>query len=874
MTNSPQSVDAWTNTDHWLNTTLVPFTSEGITSTTMKNHPLAYVLAYLSGHEKKDLCEEIKTLAGKLHSACAQHDVDWSSTKAFNDSIKQLQPSIADPIKQLRITLRERKTALPNASFAITLKTNAKGFGKRKDANIAAFTGVTQVDFDHVNIDDIDQAVTKLETHISTIAVFVSPSGDGIKVIARIPTLEVTDPESAAKYKEYHRKISFHMADFANLPESCVDTTINDLSRACFIPFHADCKVNPDAEVMDLDSLPDVQGTKVAAETLEKLGHLGGVTDERGAIGGGEGERQEGYRTVDEFRALILRYADITLSDPPQKSEKLPDGSTLMGWNVPCPAKHKTGDASKSMLFFNEGANLRFPAGYKCFSDDCEGHGYKWFATQYKIPGQSALDNAVTKFNVDHSFTMLGGEGAVIASRISPETMRIGAEDTSGRINTIEWKFPKVTDAKMLYANLKVDTMVKRGKKWDLEKKPLFDKWMEHPERKTHAQGIVCDPSGREYSETLNVFPGWGVAPKQGDWHLMQEHIRTIICAGDEKLYEWLLNWAAWPICNPYIYPSDIVGDHNMQTTVAPVLQGPEGCGKGTFVQWILSMYGPSGITIATPKQLLGDFSGHLIDKTMTFADEALFAGDPRIVDEMKGRITEDSILINAKFKTAFSIKTGMNYIMASNNDWVVNVTENNRRYCVLEVLGDRIKDDAYFEAIAKERRNGGVAAMMYDLIQRNPGWRSVVNFPVTAGTRNQQALSCSISDFWRHVATEERDVLQMLVPMCWDQSACVANDKGEYPAPEFDLSAWPLGVNRKNLYQTYEQFCKEFRAVPKGSPKVVKFRAFNEKCMAMFGDEMFPKEAIKINGQRYGRGAIFPSREKIQRATAEFLSK
>ena len=58
--------------------------------------------------------------------------------------------------------------------------------------------------------------------------------------------------------------------------------------------------------------------------------------------------------------------------------------------------------------------------------------------------------------------------------------------------------------------------------------------------------------------------------PVPGDWSLMKEHIRAVICAGNYDLFFWLLGWMA-----------NLVQHPGQPGEVAIVMRGPQGTGKG-----------------------------------------------------------------------------------------------------------------------------------------------------------------------------------------------------------------------------------------------------------------------------------------------------
>src|SRR5262249_22427320 len=60
--------------------------------------------------------------------------------------------------------------------------------------------------------------------------------------------------------------------------------------------------------------------------------------------------------------------------------------------------------------------------------------------------------------------------------------------------------------------------------------------WLTHPERQQYF-GLVFEPGGEPIIDgKLNLWTGWGVEPKRGDWSLMREHIFEVLAARDEAV--------------------------------------------------------------------------------------------------------------------------------------------------------------------------------------------------------------------------------------------------------------------------------------------------------------------------------------------------
>lgn len=109
-------------------------------------------------------------------------------------------------------------------------------FSQRGDKFLEEHSGYAVVDFDHVyNTYELKDKL-KLIPYVSS--AFVSPSGDGIKAVVRIP-------KSIEYHRENYEGVVLDLKDKLNIPESHFDKTSINESRICFASFDSDIYVNP-----------------------------------------------------------------------------------------------------------------------------------------------------------------------------------------------------------------------------------------------------------------------------------------------------------------------------------------------------------------------------------------------------------------------------------------------------------------------------------------------------------------------------------------------------------------------------------------------------------------------------------------------------
>ena len=362
------------------------------------------------------------------------------------------------------------------------------------------------------------------------------------------------------------------------------------------------------------------------------------------------------------------------------------------------------------------------PIGDKYREKGSQGRKYLQFSydkdSRPKAGSQDALATHIELLNRSHAVVQISGK-TVILNEI---------HDHKGRPDIT---FSSVNDFKNFQANQRVWV---KGKSV-----PIAQLWLESPDRRQYPRGVVFSP-GKETSGAYNLWRGFAVTPAPGDWSLLREHILKNICAGNEALFNYLLDWMARNVQDP----------GGERPGVAVVLKSVDfGTGKGVFATQYGMLFGPHFQQITNGTHLLGKFNNHLKDCLLCFVDEGVWGGDKQAAGVLKGLITESIMMIEPKGINAFPVENHINLIIASNNDWVVPAGFDERRYLVLDVSPKRKQDTEYFGAIVDQMDQGGREAMLYDLLER----KITVNLrkvPKTAALFDQVVNSMTtVQKFW-----------------------------------------------------------------------------------------------------------------------------
>tara|TARA_E500000178_G_scaffold91192_1_gene89991 strand:+ start:1496 stop:3826 length:2331 start_codon:yes stop_codon:yes gene_type:complete len=130
-------------------------------------------------------------------------------------------------------------------------------FENRKNAGLIEHSGRLQIDLDKLGTPEQIQAIKqKLQSVPQIEAVFLSPSGNGLKVGLRIP--------KAANDEEHLQSFQAAERFFKEEHGLTIDPQCKDVCRMCFMSHDLDAYFNPDASVLDVhkwkpDQPPDAQ---------------------------------------------------------------------------------------------------------------------------------------------------------------------------------------------------------------------------------------------------------------------------------------------------------------------------------------------------------------------------------------------------------------------------------------------------------------------------------------------------------------------------------------------------------------------------------------------------------------------------------------
>jgi hypothetical protein len=312
---------------------------------------------------------------------------------------------------------------------------------------------------------------------------------------------------------------------------------------------------------------------------------------------------------------------------------------------------------------------------------------------------------------------------------------RYGGEIVVACFSVNDLHFMKVPEFHKMFANIRFQ----HGGRF-VEVSRLWMNW--ESRRQYLNRGVVFEPGGLSEikGDMLNLWRGFGIQPKQGDWPHLRAHIYNVVCSGNQEHFDYLMGWMGYAVQHP-----------NEPIGVAIALCGAQGAGKGIVARTFGKIFGKHFAHIANGEQLTGRFNAALATSCAVFLDEAVWAGDKKGEGVLKALITEPRLQLEAKFRDPIMVDNRLRIIVASNEDWCVAAGEGDRRWFVLDVAGTYAgtAHKKYWDALYAETDNGGAAAMFYDLLAMDLSAFDVRKMPPTSAKAQQQAYSLNGPKAW-----------------------------------------------------------------------------------------------------------------------------
>jgi hypothetical protein len=346
-----------------------------------------------------------------------------------------------------------------------------------------------------------------------------------------------------------------------------------------------------------------------------------------------------------------------------------------------------------------------------------------------------------------------------------------------------------------LHTQMWKSTTTKSGSCYEMKPVNIAKRWLRHRNRKQYNE-IVFHPRTIISGNDFNLWQGFRINQQMAKNYVQQHptsscqlvlnHIKTIWCRGDETCYQYVINWFASILQQPY-----------KKLGTAIVLRGEQGTGKGIMMShFMASIIGEAHYKPAKVEDLLGRFNGQILrTASLVFADEVSNVSK-QMSNDLKTLITEPTHRLEDKFKSLqVSVASYVNFFFASNKQSVISIDGQDRRHLCLET---------------DNRFSGSVSSMSKEYF--TPLWNThpevFAHYLYELDISNFNAREIPNTDTLR-----EQKIMSMTngQVVTWWLSCLNAGELPGLPPPPFNdynKDRWEQARIKKEIYQSYHSYC------------------------------------------------------------------
>ena len=233
----------------------------------------------------------------------------------------------------------------------------------------------------------------------------------------------------------------------------------------------------------------------------------------------------------------------------------------------------------------------------------------------------------------------------------------------------------------------------------------FVDEWLKSINKQSYSKIDFAPNSNKK--NIFNLFNGFNYQDENKEYKL--EDIKPILdhimylCNHEENVYEYILNWI-----------SHIVQKPQRKTETALVFYShKEGIGKNIFTTILKKIFDGYVATDMKLDKLVGKFNSNLAGKLLIIADE-ITPTAKELNNELKNIITRDEVGIEYKGKDVIMMADHSNYIFTTNNENAFRITEEDRRYCMIECPTVK-KPLSYFNELYPKIKDDSIIKQLYN---------------------------------------------------------------------------------------------------------------------------------------------------------------
>lgn len=242
-------------------------------------------------------------------------------------------------------------------------------------------------------------------------------------------------------------------------------------------------------------------------------------------------------------------------------------------------------------------------------------------------------------------------------------------------------------------------------------------------------------------------FPGFGlynvwrpgsVVPKEGDTTLWNEHMNYLFQDANDRAL--VLNWMAWCLQNPTLKPNHAL----------LIVGRATGTGKSFVARVLEKLIGERNTQRPKNSSMGGDFNAWLKDCRLCIIEEVMQTHRRENFNALRDLITEPTVEVNIKGISAFKIDNFVCMLGITNRPDALPLDERDRRWMVVETFAERQEKDYYDKLMALLNSPDALAAIMYELLNRDLGeYSGLTAAPLTLAKEQMIEFARNDAETW-----------------------------------------------------------------------------------------------------------------------------
>jgi hypothetical protein len=250
---------------------------------------------------------------------------------------------------------------------------------------------------------------------------------------------------------------------------------------------------------------------------------------------------------------------------------------------------------------------------------------------------------------------------------------------------------------------------------------------------------IVYAPGAPEITTQgeFNLWPGWGCKPEKGDASPFDQLLK-FLTKDEPDILPWIYEWLAYPLQHP---------GTKMFTSLV-VWGTAQGTGKTLLGETMRRIYGENFIEIGNDA-LYSRFNNWASERQLIMATEISSKGQRAAADRLKTLITQTNANIEKKYCDPISVVDCNNYYFTSNHPDALFLEDRDRRFVIVEVVGDPLPKE-FYDNYDTWLKTGGASFLFHKLLHYPlNGFKPTDHAPTTRAKRDMVAAGRSDVAQW-----------------------------------------------------------------------------------------------------------------------------